>query len=133
MATDRQRARRLAEMDQEIALNKLRENPDRLRQAQRLGDKAEALMQERGIGYVEAVRLAAQEQDSGEPSVAEVERYMRENDVQDFGQAVREVARDQGLVQEPIDNSTVGGASSIADEEAALRARLQERGYELDD
>jgi len=104
--------------------------------AQSLNDRAEEYMIVHDTDYPTALRAVARLSDSGaaEPSIAEVERYMREHRVEDFGQAVRQVARERGLVQEPVDNS-VGGAPSTgtspADEDAEIKRIARERGYDL--
>ena len=130
MATDKERERFLSE----LKLNEVREDPERMQLAQSVNARADALMQEQGITYPEAVKLAAQKQGAAEPSVGEVEEYMKEHEIEDFGQATREVARERGMVQQPVDNS-VGGApstgSSPTDEEAEIKRIAKERGYDL--
>ena len=81
----------LADCDTEIAVNALKNDPERLRLAQSLNEKAEELMKERGIPYPEAVRLAAQ--GSTEPTTQEVEAFAAENKM-DFGTALRTLLRD---------------------------------------
>jgi hypothetical protein len=122
------REQRLAEMDREIALNEIRNDEVRLSQAQSLNEKAARLMQERNIPYLEAVRLAAQEQEPDEPTIEEVEAYARENGIEDFGQAVRKVVADHGDERFGGFRPRTGGALA-KQEEAEIKRIAKERGY----
>jgi hypothetical protein len=133
LSSDAQRQQRLAE----LKLSEMRNDPDRAQRAQSLNERAEEYMNAHDTDYTTALSEVVRLSESGaaEPSVAEVERYAKEHNITDFGQAVREIAREKGLTQSPVDNSISASPSTgmtPADEEAALRARIKERGYDLD-
>jgi hypothetical protein len=103
----------------------------RLSQAEAINDRADEFMRTHGTDYPTAVRevVRLSEHGTGEPSVAEVEKFMRENDISDFGVALRGVVQDgQDHAQAFGSNGT--GGTSVEDENTQLEKIIKERGYD---
>ncbi|MEJ7871286.1 MAG: hypothetical protein WKF67_03425 [Rubrobacteraceae bacterium] len=140
MKVDDPRNLRLAEMDRDIeAKNREEQNMTnaseikadevRLSQAESLNARADEFMRTHDVDYPTAVREVVRLTQSGqsEPSVAEVEKYMRDNDVDDFGVALRGVVQD-GQDRGQAFGSTPTGGISVEDENTALQKIIEERG-----
>ena len=129
---------RLAEMDREIEAknreeqsmthaNEIKGDALRLSQAESLNARADEYMRTHDVDYPTAVKEVVRLTQSGqsEPSVAEVEKYMRDNDVDDFGVALRSLVQDRG---QAFGSTGTGGIS--ADENSELAEILKARGYD---
>ncbi len=142
MRTDDPRNLRLAEMDAEIEernrreqsmthANEIRNDEVRLAQAEAINERADEFARVHGTDHVTAVKEVVRLTQSGqsEPSVAEVEKYMRDNNVDDFGVALRGVMQD-GQDRGQAFGSTGTGGTSVEDENTALQKIIEERGYD---
>jgi hypothetical protein len=108
------------------------DNPERMRLAQSLNDRAEEYMQTHDTDYTTALREVVRLSDKGdsEPSVAEVERYMKKHDVTDFGQAARQVATEYATTQDS-GSVHIDPGVDVEQENAGLEEVLKERGYDV--
>ncbi len=133
---------RISEMDAEIEAknrreqemthaSEIRNDEVRLSQAESLNARADAYMRTHDVDYPTAVRevVRLSENGTGEPSVAEVEKYMRDSDVDDFGVALRAVVQD-GQDHGQAFGSTGTAATSVEDENIELQKIIEERGYD---
>lgn len=133
---------RLTELDAEIEernrreqqmtnINEVRADTMRLAQAEALNDRADEFMRANGTDYPTAVREVVRLSNGGqsEPSVAEVEKFMRDNNVDDFGVALRGVMQD-GQDRGQAFGSTGTGGTSVEDENTQLQKIIEERGYD---
>ncbi len=129
-----------AEMDREIEAknreeqsmthaNEIRNDALRLSQAESLNAWADEYMRTHDVDYPTAVKEVVRLSDNGqsEPSVAEVERHMKVNDIEDSGTALREVISGQ---QTRAFGSNGTGGTSVGDENTALQKIIEERGYD---
>jgi hypothetical protein len=131
----RQLEERIAEINRELGQRELKNDAARLSQAQELNRKAEAHMAEHGTAFVTAVRAVHQEEQKlsqDEPTVEQVERYARENEM-DFSTALRSMLHDQRTEAQAFAGVRPSSGMSVEQEEAEIRRIAKERGYELDD
>jgi hypothetical protein len=140
MKVDDPRNLRLAEMDREIeAKNREEQNMTnaseikadevRLSQAEALNERADEFARVHGTDHVTAVREVVRLSNGGalEPTTEQVEKHMRDNDISDFGTALREVIFGQ---QTRAVGSNGTGGTSVEDENTALQKIIEERGYD---
>jgi len=142
MKVDDPRNLRLAELRAEEAtekrreksmtnINEVRADTMRLAQAESLNARADEFARVHGTDYPTAVREVVRLSESGqsEPSVAEVEKYMKVHDISDFGVALRSVVQD-GQDRGQAFGSTGTGGTSVEDENTVLQKILKARGYD---
>jgi len=142
MKVDDPRNLRLAELRAEEAAenrkeqemthaNEIRNDEVRLSQAEAINDRADEFMRANGTDYPTAVKEVVRLSENGqsEPSVAEVEKFMRDNNVDDFGVALRGVMQD-GQDRGQAFGSNGTAATSVEDENTALQEILKARGYD---
>ena len=125
---------RFAEMDAEVELIQLENDETRLSQARDLELRAELYMAENGVGsFAEAVVAVSQEEaklsSPQEPTVGEVERYMKDHDLSDFGQALRSLATDRLHHEQAF--GTPNTRMFPAQEDAEYRRIARERGLDV--
>lgn len=142
MKVDDPRNLRLAEMDREIEAknreeqsmthaNEIKGDALRLSQAESLNARADEYMRANGTDYPTAVKevVRLSENGTGEPTTEQVEKFMRDNDISDFGVALRGVVSDgQDHAQAFGSNGT--GGTSVEDENTQLERIIKERGYD---
>lgn len=111
--------------------NEIRNDEVRLSRAESINERADEFMRTHDVDYPTAVKEVVRLTESGqsEPSVAEVEKYMRENEVDDFGVALRAVVSD-GQDHAQAFGSTGTAATSVEDENTELQKIIKERGHD---
>jgi hypothetical protein len=106
----------------------------RLSRARSLNERTEEYMAAHGTDYTTALREVSRLSEGGasEPSVAEVEHYMKQHDISDFGQAVRAISTDS-IHHEQAFGSVRPSSVNVVQENRELEQAIKARGYNLDD